>query len=843
MAQLFNQLLFIHQQAFKDLKRSLQKKITIFITIFISVFILFVISTLNQSLLQEIRSNTKSILGGDAEIEVNNKELNETILDSIKNFAEVSLNTTIASMVANENLSPPKTSFVQLRAVDSLYPLYGDFITTRGKVDLDFFENSNQAIINENLAANLQLKEGDVLIIRDLNFTVHSIIQQMPDLGGAGLFGDLVIISQSGLNSLSIPSSENFFEFEYRVKYFDSISEDFGKQKLQNIFSTKSEIQVRYPENTTNFIQRTLDNFANFLSLISLAAILIAGIGISNTVIAYINQNYNAIAVQKSLGLNTKIIQGILGYQVFTITLVICILAFFFSSLVPGMVNTLLPSGLNFSLPNSSSFFIFIKITSIAFIAITIFLLPALNSIQQLSANSLFRNTYEFVSFRFSVKTVILVILLILMLISIFTLGSSLWFYNIIFLIGFLFAISLFHFFFKLFNYFFAKLKFIQELNLLLAKRNITSPSSVGPLILTTLGIGISLLLTILTIAGSFQNLIQKSMDTKAPDFFFIGIDQSLKKNFQDYIMSADSLSDLVVVPIATAKIQSINGIDPRTYIDRQNPSYWVIQEERRISWVDKPASNNPVAEGQWWEDNPSDQMYVSFDHDAAQDLGIKINDTITLSIYGRDVTGIVKNFRYVDYADFTINFAILLNTNYANALPHEYLATVKLSEQNNFKEYELLKKFPNISSIKIASYALKINQLLHQVNIAVLALAAIIVFIGLLVISSAILVQGKNKIYQNLVFKILGLNKTQIIKTSLLEFIILFSNTIILTLLISFLSSYLVVHYIFDIKWHLNMLDIFFVYLLTGIFTMALIILDTYKNLSPKVYPIIRNN
>ena len=365
-------------------------------------------------------------------------------MKSIKSFAEVSLNTTIASMVANENLIPPKTSFVQLRAVDSLYPLYGDFITTRGKVDIDFFENSNQAIINENLAANLQLKEGDVLIIRDQNFTVHSIIQQMPDLGGAGLFGDLVVISQLGLNNLSIPSSENFFEFEYRVKYFDSISEDLGKQKLQNIFSSKSEIRVRFPENTTNFIQRTLDNFANFLSLISLAAILIAGIGISNTVIAYINQNYNAIAVQKSLGLNTRIIQGILGYQIFFITLVICIMASLLSSLVPGMVNTLLPSGLNFSLSNSSSFFIFIKITSVAFIAITIFLLPALNSIQQLSANSLFRNTYEFVSFRFSIKTVILIILLILILISIFTLGSSLWFYNVIFLFGFLIAISLF---------------------------------------------------------------------------------------------------------------------------------------------------------------------------------------------------------------------------------------------------------------------------------------------------------------------------------------------------------------------------------------------------------------
>ena len=196
-----------------------------------------------------------------------------------------------------------------------------------------------------------------------------------------------------------------------------------------------------------------------------------------------------------------------------------------------------------------------------------------------------------------------------------------------------------------------------------------------------------------------------------------------------------------------------------------------------------------------------------------------------------------------MDYADFSINFAILLNTSYANAIPHEYLATVKLSKQNNFQEYELLKIFPNISSIKIANYAQKINQLLNQVNIAVLALAAIIIFIGLLVISSAILVQGKNKIYQNLVFKILGLNKIQIIKTSLFEFIILFFNTIILTLFISLTASYLVVHYIFDIEWYFDLFDVFSVYLLTGIFTMVLIVLDTYKNLSPKVYPIIRNN
>ena len=208
-------------------------------------------------------------------------------------------------MVANKKLNPPKTSFVQLRAIDDLYPLYGEFITTRETVGSDFFKSSEFVIINENLAVNLQLQEGDDLIIRDQRYVVHSIIEKMPDLGASGLFGDLVIISQVGLNSLEVASSENFFEYEYRVKYFDAVSEEQGKEKLKKLFPKSSNINIRFPENTTSFIQRILDNFANFLSLISLAAILIAGIGISNMVIAYINQNYNAIAVQKSLGLST----------------------------------------------------------------------------------------------------------------------------------------------------------------------------------------------------------------------------------------------------------------------------------------------------------------------------------------------------------------------------------------------------------------------------------------------------------------------------------------------------------------------------------------------------------
>ena len=108
-----------------------------------------------------------------------------------------------------------------------------------------------------------------------------------------------------------------------------------------------------------------------------------------------------------------------------------------------------------------------------------------------------------------------------------------------------------------------------------------------------------------------------------------------------------------------------------------------------------------------------------------------------------------------------------------------EYLATAKFEDQKKFKETKLLEILPSISIIKIADYLKKVTNILNKVFIAVILISAITIIIGLIVISSAIIVQGKIKEFQNLVFKILGFSKKEIILSSVIEFIfnIFFSN------------------------------------------------------------------
>ena len=843
MVNLFKSFQFIHNQAWKDFIRNFHKRWVIIITIFISTFVLFLISTLNFSINQELQKNTQTILGGDAEIETHIKSLDQEIIEEIKSIGKISLNTSLTSMASNGNDKNSKTAFIRLRAVDDNYPLYGSITTSHPNRLKLFYTEDNQVLINENLSRNLNVKAGDTILLRNHQFIVNSVIQDIPDIGGAGIFGDLALINQEGLNLLEIKSSENFLEYEYRVKFSDDLEVKNARNSLKEILIDIPETRLRFPENTSNFLQRTLDNFSNFLSLISLTAILISGIGIANTIIAFINQNQTSIAVQKSLGLSSRMIQLIYGYQILFLTFILCIMAFFMSGMFPHFINPFLPTSLGLNLQAVFNLGIFVRVSLITILAISIFLIPALNAIHKLSANSLFRNSFEFVNFNLTKKTIIINSILVTFLIFLFTWGSPLWFTNIIFLCGFIASIIIFYFTFKVLTIFMLKFHHSFSLSYILAKRNILSPQSLAPIILTTLGMGITLLLTIIYIGFSFQTFVNKGLNNQVPDYFFININQDIKNDFVKKLTSYDPKSEINIVPLATARVKEINGVDPRSYIDRNNNSSWVIRGERRVSWSKEPAENNPIIEGQWWTNNPTEDLLISFDYDAAIDLGIQLEDIITLSIYGREVQGTVKNFRKVDYADFTINFAMILNTSYAEKIPHEFIATINLPNNITINESELLKNFPNISSIKVASYIEKINNLLNKVSLAVLALSLVIIVIGFLVISSAILVQGKSQLYQHLIFKILGLKKSIIIKTSILEFTIIFLTTIGFTTLLSSLASYLILNNIFNIEWAFNIPVTFLIFLIVGIITLLMILKTTMGNLNPKVYPLIRNN
>jgi len=873
-----SELNLIFRYALKDLSRNYKKLSSIIVTLFISLFILSAIFTIEDSLKKELNDNAKALLGGDLEIDYNRNKGNLELVDKVKEFATISQMIEFSTMVSTTNREKNKSLFTRIKTVDTKYPLYGD-VNYEPAGAFDRMHNEpNTLLINESLSKNLNLKINEKIKVQNQLFTIIGIVKSVPDVSGFVAFGDWALAGEQTLEILKLNGIGSFLNYEYKVKFDPTADADKLEKKIENIFKDDQKVKLRYPENSASGLKRIINNFSQFLSLVSISAMLIAGIGIANTLLSFINQNNMSIAVRKAVGFYSGNIKTLYYLQLLILLLVITTFAYGSSFLIVPVVDQYLSDGLGLNVSPVFSVLNFIKIFLVGLLVLVIFSIPTISSIDQVKASNLFRNVFQNLEFYYSKKSITLSLILLSILVLLFSFGSERPIYSLGYFVAFFVCLIVFFLLSKIIIYFLKKFKSTSNISLKVSIKNITQTKSITPITIMSLGLGVTLLLTLALVGTNFQREIAKSIPDIAPDYFFVGIQKGEKKIFEENILKMDANAKIEVVPMVSsgiikingvnpntyikpdndsywvigAKIEvvpmvssgiiKINGVNPNTYIKPDNDSYWVIGSDRRSSWVDDIPEDNPLTEGVWWDLTKPDKLQISLDAEVAKNLNIKLGDVFTLNIYGREIDGEIVNFRAVDYRDLSINFAMLFNPQFANNIPHEYLATAKFEMIDKFDETSMLEVLPSLSMIKIADYLNKVTDVLNKVFIAVTLISAVTIIIGLIVISSAIMVQGKIKEYQNLVFKILGFSKKEVILSSLIEFVIIFKSVILIAIIFAVIASKFIMENIFELVWAFDFKVLIYLSLSIGTVTLLLIMLTNLKYLNPKVYPLIRN-
>ena len=832
----------IFKYALRDLSRNYKKLSSIIVTLFISLFVLSAIFTIEDSLKKELNDNARELLGGDLEIDYNRNQGNLELVNKVKKFSTISQMIEFSTMVSTTKRGRNKSFFTRIKTVDSKYPLYGS-VEYEPIGALDRMHNEdNTVLINESLSKNLNLKINDKVKVQDQLFIVIGIVKSVPDVSGFVAFGDWALAGEQTLEILKLNGIGSFLNYEYKVKFNESDDPEKIEQRIEKIFKEDQKVKLRYPKNSASGLKRIINNFSQFLSLVSISAILIAGIGIANTLLSFINQNNMSIAVRKAVGFYSGNIKTLYYLQILILLLVVTTLAYSSSFLIVPLVDQYLSDGLGLNIFPIFSFINFIKIFLVGLLVLIIFSIPTISSIDQIKASNLFRNVFQNLEFYYSKKSITLSLILLSILILIFSLGSENPAYSLGYFAAFFVCLAVFFLLSKLIIFILKKYKSTVNISLKISIKNITQSKSITPITIMSLGLGVTLLLTLALVGTNFKREIAKSLPDIAPDYFFVGIQKGEKEKFENNILKMDPDAKVEIKPMVSSGIVKINGVNPNTYIKSDNNSYWVIGSDRRSSWVDEVPKDNPLTDGKWWDLTRPNELQISLDAKVARDLKINLGDIFTLNIYGREIEGTIVSFREVDYRDLSINFAMLFNPQFANNIPHEYLATTKFDKIEKFDEISMLEILPSLSMIKIADYLNKVTAVLNKVFIAVTLISAITIVIGLIVISSAIMVQGKIKEFQNLVFKILGFSKKEIIFSSIIEFIIIFKSVILIAIFFAVISSRFIIENIFQLVWQFDFEVLIKLSFSIGFVTLILIMLTNLKYLSPKVYPLIRN-
>ncbi len=843
MVKLFDtqQLRLINKYAIRDFSRSYKKLWVIASTLFISLLLLSLTFSVKEALNNEIEANSKELLGGDIQVTSGIDPLPSLVFDELKVLGEVSIAIELATMVSKKGQAPV---FTELRAVDDNYPLYGEIVTTPLGASKKIYLNTQKptVLINESIQNLLQLEIGDDVVIMGKSFKVAGLVVSVPDLAESAVFGEFAIISKSSYDKFELSSGGSFLDHEYRIKFNNNIDVSKQASLVESIVAYDDSIETRLPGQSGRSLGRIIDNFSNFLNLVSVSAMIIAGIGISNTLLSFVNQRNTSIAVKKSIGFSSNFIQLMYFYEIILILIGMSVIAYLFGVFSPLLANELLPKSLGIDLQPTVSLIGYLNIFFIGLLVVLIFSIPSLYSISEIKAVALFRNTFQPVSLNFSSKNIILLAILVTILITYFVLQTEQKFYTILYFVAFFITMFIFYGVSKLLISFLRRFHKFSNNGYRIAYRNIVAKKSLAPIMTVSLGIGLTLLLTLSFVANNLKQEISDNIPSMAPDLFFVSIDRDIQPDLESFIKSIDPEVTLEFSPMASASFISLNGTPIEEIVSENNRSAWVVRGDRRISWSEKSNPDNPIIEGEWWEPGNENEMFISMDSRAAYDLGMSINDKITLNILGRDVTGTIKNFREVDYRDISINFAIIINKAFANKLPYEYIGTLKSDMSSNEILAKVVEKFPNVSAIKVDRILSQVSGVLNKIFIAVTGISLIVIVIGLIVIVSAVLVQTTFRRYNNLIYKILGVDFPTILRAMTIEFVLIYLTLVFFALSVAIAGSYLIVENTLQLTWRFDLGLTLWILLTTALVSFVMILIANKSIFSPKVYPLIRN-
>ena len=817
----------------KELNINKSKISKVFFTIFVSLLIFSSTTILKNSIENEITNSSRIFLGGDFELSTKNSPLERDLLDELNENFIVTEVIEFTSIIRGQY---EESKTIRVKAIDDYYPLIGK-VKVEPPNSLKLLQiKSNSILIDKSTKNNLELNIGNKIKIQNTSFEIVGIIESLPDIGGFFLFGDQALISKSSFESLKVNNLGSFINFKYKMVGKDS------NYKLPVKITQNKKVVIKFPKDVSQNLKRTIENFIYFLSIIAASAILISGIGLKNSLYSFLSNNQLKIAIYKSLGLSSKKIK-ILYYSQTVIILVFCsLIAYSFSLLIIYLLDQSLLKFLNIKLNIKFKLNEYLTIQFFSILVFFMFAKPVLDSIDKIKVTSLFKNSKTQLNLSLTRKSILEITSLFLIFIFLFCILNVKPQQTAIFFFFFIIISFYFYLLSKFYISILGKIKKIKNILFTMGVKNLKAYRSLNSITIVTMGLGMTMLFFLGNLSFNINKELNTSIPKSAPDYFFLGIQKNELNLFSEQIRKIDYKAKQIVVPLISARIEAINDKDPRKFTDKKNRSFWFINGERRISWAKVPPANNPVVEGKWWDEDKRNELKISIDHRVAKDLRLKIGDSMTFNIYGNSVSGIIHNFRKVDYRDLNINFAVLFNPKYASKIPHEFMSTVKFENEEAVKLSDLLNKLPTVTYIKLSEYINKTKNFLNGLFTVSLLISGTVILIGLIVISNALSVIGNLKVYQNLVLRILGFGRLNTLKLIIFESFILFIPIVISSQILSIIFSYFFVTNFFGIDWYFP-LSVSLI--ITGLFLFVFfttLFISNRKYLNFNAYSLLRN-
>ncbi|HEX4967235.1 MAG TPA: FtsX-like permease family protein, partial [Nitrospiraceae bacterium] len=323
---------FIFRMAWRETRGAWRHFLYFFACIAIGVGALVGISLFGTNMERAVTKEARGLLGGDLEIRLTRPLSLEgqTVLDSLSTrkmvFTHVSELVAMAARTTPGSSMTQSTQIIELKAVESAYPLYGTIrLDPMQSPDLLLHPDERRcgghscfgAVVQESLLIRMGLSIGDRLKIGHAMFLITGVVRTEPDrMANAFILGPRVMISQEGLQAAELIKPGSRVRERYLVKTRSDMPLEPLLSELRDRLSADSARVSSY-RTAQSQLRQFLDQLSRYLGLIGLTALFIGGLGVGTSIHAFLRDKLRTIAILKAVGadsatvVSTYVVQAI----------------------------------------------------------------------------------------------------------------------------------------------------------------------------------------------------------------------------------------------------------------------------------------------------------------------------------------------------------------------------------------------------------------------------------------------------------------------------------------------------------------------------------------------------
>ncbi len=805
--------------ALKEITNNFRFSIFFVLNLGIGLIGFIALDSFKSSIDSHLENNSKSILTADIQISsrfpLTEQEytLAENLLDT--DIVSMSDQVSFLSMVAGNENSRMST----LIGIDNNYPQYGEIILQEaGPVSLGDARarliGSDTIWVARDLMVILELEIGDRLKIGDTEFTIADIILEDPSStisvmsNFPAIYMGLAQIDSTGLIQLgSRITYSRFYRLPESYTYDYRKLEDRFREMERETYRDTRRLSMTTHQEESEDLGEVLGYMNNYLGLIALIALFLAGVGAAYLFRAFFTSRFKDMAILMCLGGTPREAYKMTLVQIVilgTISAVIAsTIAWLTLPLLPILFEGFLPRGFSNDMRLNS----LVLALFMGTLGSIICCLPILSKIYDLNPIGLFHENVQPASSSPHWQRHVMSYAPILLTFW----GLAMWqaqdvFIGTLFVGGFMTAIFILGAFAWLILHFCTRFTMGRQVTQKIALRNLSRNKLGAVSCFLAIGLGALLINLIPQIQKGLQGYIEQPSDYSVPDFFMFDIQPEQLEELQA-IIGERGYTLSFLSPMIRARLEAVNGevIDaPEETPDEQ----FMQRRMYNLTYQDSLKDSETIVEGEeWigpWDFNSPELPGISLEENFANRMGLSIGDTLAFDVQSVPIEGRIVNTREVIWNSFQPNFFVSFQPGVLDPAPKTFVAAIaNVAEADRIAvQNSIVNNLPNISVINVQQIVARILDITDQISWAISVMAYLSIFAGLVVLFSIARFEVKSRFWEINLLKILGAHFTDVKHIVEIEFGILGFFAAFAGVGLSLAMSYAISYFIFDGLW-----------------------------------------